>query len=66
MKVKIMLEHTDTIKTKDEYIISDDQVIKERKQTLKRKLSDDDIEHLDDYQNELNIIKKNKTIVNNA
>jgi hypothetical protein len=62
MKVKIMLEHTDTITNKDEYIIIDDRVIKEIKQTLKRKLSGDDIEQLDDYQNELNIIKKTKQL----
>jgi len=66
MKIKLMLEHTDTITDKDEYIIVDDQVIgeiKQIKQSLKRKLSDDDddddnIQHLDDYQNELNIVKK--------
>jgi ubiquitin-like 1-activating enzyme E1 B len=62
MKVKIMLEHTDTITNKDEYNIIDDRVIKEIKQTLKRKLSGDDIEQLDDYQNELNIIKKTKQL----
>ena len=73
MKIKLMLEHTDTITDKDEYIIVDDQVlgeIKQIKQTLKRKLSayddddddDDQIEHLDDYQNELNIVKKTKRL----
>jgi hypothetical protein len=71
MKIKLMLEHSHTITNKDEYIIIDDQVIKEIKQinqTLKRKLSssddddNDDIEHLDNYQNELNIIKKTKRL----
>jgi len=73
MKVKLMLEHTDIITNKNEYIIIDDQVIqeiKQIKQTLKRKLSndddddddDDDIEHLDNYQNELNIVKKTKRL----
>ncbi len=68
-----MLEHTDTITDKDEYIIVDDQVIgeiKQIKQSLKRKLSNDDdddnddenIQHLDDYQNEINIIKKTKRL----
>jgi ubiquitin-like 1-activating enzyme E1 B len=72
MKIKLILEHTDTIINKDEYIIIDDQVIKETKQTLKRKLSsssssddddNDDIEHLDNYQNELNIVKKTKRLL---
>jgi ubiquitin-like 1-activating enzyme E1 B len=71
MKIKLMLEHTDTITDKDEYIIVDDQVIGEIKQikhSLKRKLSEDDdddddnIQHLDDYQNELNIVKKTKRL----
>ncbi|CAF1172247.1 unnamed protein product [Adineta steineri] len=70
MKIKLMLEHTDTITDKDEYIIVDDQVIgeiKQIKQSLKRKLSEDDddddnIQHLDDYQNELNIVKKTKKL----
>ncbi|CAF2495291.1 unnamed protein product [Rotaria sp. Silwood2] len=65
MKIKLMLEHTNTITNKDEYIIIDDQINKEIKQTLKRKLSDnddDDVEHLDDYQNELNIVKKTKQL----
>ncbi|CAF4441436.1 unnamed protein product, partial [Rotaria sp. Silwood2] len=72
MKIKLMLEHTDTITEKDEYIIVDDQVIgeiKQIKQSLKRKLSNDDddddddnIQHLDDYQNEVNIVKKTKRL----
>jgi hypothetical protein len=71
MKIKLMLEHTDTITDKDEYIIVDDQVIgeiKQIKQTLKRKLSEDDdddddnIQHLDEYQNEINMIKKTKRL----
>jgi ubiquitin-like 1-activating enzyme E1 B len=72
IKIKLMLEHTDTITDKDEYIIIDDQVIgeiKQIKQSLKRKLSTDDdddddenIQHLDDYQNEINIVKKTKRL----
>ncbi len=72
MKIKLMLEHTDTITDKDEYIIVDDQVIgeiKQIKQSLKRKLSaedddddDDNIKHLDHYQNEINIVKKTKRL----
>lgn len=73
MKIKLMLEHTDTITDKDEYIIVDDQVIgeiKQIKETLKRKLShndeeeddDDNIQHLDDYQNEFNIVKRTKRL----
>lgn len=72
MKIKLMLEHTDTITDKDEYIIVDDQVIgeiKQIKQSLKRKFSatssssdEDNIQHLDDYQNELNIVKKTKRL----
>jgi ubiquitin-like 1-activating enzyme E1 B len=70
MKIKLMLEHTDTITDKDEYIIVDDQVIgeiKQIKQSLKRKLSnsdddEDNIQHLDDYQNEINIVKKTKRL----
>jgi len=70
MKIKLVLEHTITINNKDEYIIVDDQVIKEVKQTSKRKLSslssdndNDDIEHLDNFQNELNIVKKTKRLL---
>ena len=70
IKIKLMLEHTDTITDKDEYIIVDDQVIgeiKQIKQTLKRKLSennndDDNIQHIDDDQNEVNIVKKTKRL----
>jgi ubiquitin-like 1-activating enzyme E1 B len=74
MKIKLMLEHTDTITDKDEYIIVDDQVIgeiKQIKQSLKRKLSnedddddddDDNIQHLDNFQNEINIVKKTKRL----
>jgi ubiquitin-like 1-activating enzyme E1 B len=71
MKIKLMLEHTDTITEKDEYIIVDDQVIgeiKQIKQSLKRKLSggnhndddddDDHIQHVDDF----NIVKKTKRL----
>ncbi|CAF1195020.1 unnamed protein product [Adineta steineri] len=54
-----MLEYTDSVKDKDEYIISDDQVIDEIKPSLKRKLSEDDN---DDDQNELNIVKKTKKL----
>ncbi|CAF1385479.1 unnamed protein product [Adineta steineri] len=39
MKITLMLEHTDTITDEDEYIIVDDQVIDEIKQSVKRKLS---------------------------
>ncbi|CAF4744650.1 unnamed protein product, partial [Rotaria magnacalcarata] len=62
MKIKLMLEHTDTIKDIDDYIIVDGHVIGEIKQSLKRKLpdvdnddddDDDNIQHLDDYQNEI-------------
>ena len=73
MKIKLMLEHTDTMTDKDEYVIVDDQVIgeiKQIKQSLKRKLStdddddddDDNIQHLDEYQNEINIVKKTKRL----
>ena len=69
MKIKLMLEHTDTITDKDEYVIVDDQVIgeiKQIKQSLKRKLSGDDdddhIQHLEDYDNESNIVKKTKLL----
>lgn len=73
MKIKLMLEHTDTITDKDDYIIVDDQVIgeiRQIKQTLKRKLSayddddddEDQIEHLDGYQSEMNIVKKTKRL----
>ncbi|CAF1185553.1 unnamed protein product [Adineta ricciae] len=71
MKIKLMLEHTDTITDKNEYIIVDDQVIgeiKQIKQSLKRKHieddddDDDNIQHLDDYQNEINIVKKTKKL----
>jgi ubiquitin-like 1-activating enzyme E1 B len=70
MKIKLMIEHAETIINKDEYIILDDRVIKEVKKTSKRKLSsssssddqNDDIEHLDNYQNELNMIKKTKRL----
>lgn len=74
LKIKLMLEHTDTMTDRDEYIIVDDHVIneiKQSKQSLKRKLPDDNdddddddnnIQHLDDYQNELNIVKKTKRL----
>ncbi|CAF3607821.1 unnamed protein product [Rotaria socialis] len=75
MKIKLMLEHTDTIKDIDDYIIVDGHVIgeiKQIKQSLKRKLpdadnddddDDDNIQHLDDYQNEINIVKKTKRLL---
>lgn len=77
MKIKLMLEHTDLITEKNEYVIVDDQVlgeIKRAKQSLKRKRSDtldndgnddddnDQIQHLDDFQSEAMIVKKTKLL----
>ena len=69
MKIKLMLEHTDTITDAEEYIIIDDQVIREIKQikqSLKRKLSasddDDHVQPLDDQENESTIVKKTKRL----
>jgi len=70
MKIKLMLEHTDTITEKDEYIIVDDQVLSEIKQikkSLKRKLSEtndenDHVQHLVDDTNESTIVKKTKLL----
>lgn len=69
MKIKLMLEHTDTITDSEEYVIVDDQVIREIKQikqSLKRKLStsddDDHVQHLDSQENESIIVKKTKRL----
>ena len=75
MKIKLMLEHTDLITEKNEYVIVDDQVLGEInrvKQSLKRKRSDtldnddddddDQIQHLDDFQSEALIVKKTKLL----
>jgi ubiquitin-like 1-activating enzyme E1 B len=66
-KIKLILEHTDTIINKNQFIIIDDHLRKEINQTTKRKLlnEDDEIEHSDDYQNELNIVKKTKRLLTN-
>ena len=69
MKIKLMLEHTDAITDAEEYIIVDDQLIREIKQikqSLKRKLSasdeDDHVQHVDDQENESVIVKKTKRL----
>ncbi|UJR23767.1 hypothetical protein I4U23_026743 [Adineta vaga] len=57
MKIKLMLEHTDTITDKDEYIIVDDQVIgeiKQVKQSIKRKY----MEEVDDVSIEYFPVKR--------
>ena len=69
MKLKLILEHIDSIQNKDHYEIIDESNpdrTQRAKQSLKRKLSesndDDQIQHLDDNQNESMIVKKTKRL----
>ncbi|CAF1087860.1 unnamed protein product, partial [Didymodactylos carnosus] len=70
-KIRLMLEHSDTITDKDDYVIVDDQVIKEIEQiqqpktSLKRKLSqykDDNNDDILPLEDEGEIIKKAKPL----
>lgn len=69
-KVKLIVEHQDSIQDKDQYLIVNQQSInrKERtKKSLKRKLSetkddDDQIQHLDQCHNDSIIVKKSKRL----
>jgi ubiquitin-like 1-activating enzyme E1 B len=72
MKLKLMLEHTDTIQDGDEYVIADEHehvCVKPVKRSLKRKLSetnddndDEPIEHVNGQDNPSTMVKKTKRL----